>query len=256
MTVKHGEIQEVRLKPKAKLPDMAMVLCAGKGTRMRPLTDDRPKALVDVAGKPLLARTLQQCAAAGVHHVVVNAHYKADALHSFLETWTQTPDIKVSDETDALLDTGGGVRKALPLLGEKRFFVINCDVVWRDGPANSLRHLARHWVGKKMDVLLLLVPMAKAIGIGDRGDFLMQQDGKIGWPLERKLSAFAFAGVQMVHPRAFDGITEDAFSMRAIWTKAIEAGRAYGCVHEGTWAHVGTPDSIAPAEAMLSGGGG
>lgn len=251
MSVLRHEMQSLHLKQKARLPQTAMILCAGKGTRMRPLTDDKPKALVEVAGKPLLARALKRCKDAGVGRVIVNAHYKAEVLKSFVAHCKGKLPISISDETDDLLDTGGGIYKALPLIGDKRFFVINCDVIWRNGPTDTLQHLARHWDGKKMDALLLLVPMTKATGIGDRGDFIMQSDGSIGWPKERRVAAFGYAGIQMLHPRVFRGLPQKAFSVRDIWNAAMEANRIFGCVHEGLWAHVGTPEAIAPAEEML-----
>lgn len=251
MSVLRREMQSLQLKQKARLPETAMVLCAGLGTRMRPLTDDKPKALVEVGTKPLLARTLKRCKAAGISRVVVNAHYKADVLKAFVDNWKGKPTLTVSDETDALLDTGGGIKRALPLLGDKRFFIINCDVLWRNGPNDTLRHLARHWDGKKMDALLLLTPMIDAVGIGDRGDFNLEPNGKLRWPKERKVAAFGYAGIQILHPRAFKQAGDTAFSVRDIWNTAMKQDRIYGCVHEGLWAHVGTPEAIPTAEAML-----
>lgn len=251
MTVKQREMQQLRLRDDAKMPEKAMVLCAGKGTRMMPLTKDKPKALVKVAGKPLLERTLARCKAAGIKDVVLNAHYKPEALYRFMEGWKGKPRLHLSDEIETLLDTGGGVQNALPLLGNKRFFVINCDVMWRDGLSNSLGHLARHWDGKKMDVLLMLVRVIGAVGIGDRGDFNFSADGQVSWPKERKVSAYAYAGIQMLHPRAFQDAPGGVYSVRDIWNKAMESGRVYGCLHEGPWAHVGTPQSIRKAEALL-----
>lgn len=251
MTVKQRQMQQLRLHQEAKLPEKAMVLCAGKGTRMMPLTAEKPKALVEMAGKPILERTLTRCKSAGIKDVVLNMHYKPDALRNFVDGWSGKPKLHISDETDALLDTGGGIQHALPLLGEKRFFVINCDVMWRDGLSNSLGHLARHWNGKKMDVLLLLVRVVGAVGIGDRGDFAFASDGQVRWPKERRVSANAYAGIQLIHPRAFQGAPGGAYSVRDIWTRAMEAGRVHGCLHEGPWAHVGTPQSIKSAETLL-----
>ncbi|MEM7569561.1 MAG: nucleotidyltransferase family protein [Pseudomonadota bacterium] len=251
MSVLRKDMQSLQLNQKARLPETAMVLCAGLGTRMRPLTDDRPKALVEVAGKPLLARTLKRCKAAGINRVVVNAHYQADVLEEFVGGWKGKPRLEVSDERDTLLDTGGGIQNALPIIGDKRFFVINCDVLWRNGPNDTLRHLARHWDGKKMDALLLLVPMTNAKGVGDKGDFTLTPSGQIRWPKERRVASFGFAGIQMLHPRAFEGRALKPYSVREIWNEAMEKDRIYGCVHEGLWCHVGTPSAIAPTEAML-----
>jgi len=245
------KMQDLRVDEAASVPDKAMVLCAGKGTRMMPLTQDKPKALVTVAGKPMLGRTLERCRDAGVKDVVVNTHYKPDVLRQFIAGWDGSPKITISDETDALLDTGGGIEKALPLLGDAPFLCINCDVLWRDGLRNALAHLAHHWDDDKMDVLLMLVRTIGAVGIGDRGDFNFADDGRVAWPIERKVSANAYAGVQILHPRVFAGAPGGAYSVRDVWTKAMEQGRVYGCLHEGLWAHVGTPEAIADAEAML-----
>lgn len=251
MSVKQRKMQQMRLREDAKVPSKAMVLCAGKGTRMMPLTQDRPKAMVEVAGKPMLERALERCRDAGVADVVLNAHYKPAALDAFVDNWTGAPTLHVSREEDALLETGGGIKKALPMLGEDSFFAINCDVVWRNGLNDGLTHLARHWDGDKMDVLLLLVPMIHAVGVGDRGDFHFAPDGQVTWPKERKVSAHAYAGIQILHPRAFKDAPDGAYSVRRIWNKAMDAGRVYGCRHEGPWAHVGTPQGILEAEAML-----
>lgn len=251
MTVKQRQMQQMRLRETASVPAKAMILCAGKGTRMMPLTRDMPKAMVEVAGEPMLARALERCAEAGVKDVVLNAHYKPAALDAFVEAWDGAPTLHMSREEDALLETGGGIQKALALLGEDPFLAINCDVVWRNGLNDGLTHLARHWDDARMDVLLMLMPMAHAVGIGDRGDFHFASDGQVTWPKERKVSAYAYAGVQILHPRAFIEAPGGAYSVRKIWNTAMEAGRVYGCLHEGPWAHVGTPEGVAQAEAML-----
>ncbi|MEM9877646.1 MAG: nucleotidyltransferase family protein [Pseudomonadota bacterium] len=251
MSVTVRKMQTLRVEEAATIPRAAMVLCAGKGTRMMPLTADKPKALVSVGGKPMLERTLERCAKAGVQDAVLNMHYAPDAVRDFAKQWRGPPQLHLSDETDVLLDTGGGIEKALPLLGQEPFLVINCDVLWRNGLSNALAHLAHHWDDVQMDVLLMLVRTIGAVGIGDRGDFHFADDGRIAWPKERKVSATAYAGIQMLHPRAFENAPGGVYSVRDIWTRAIDSGRAFGCLHEGLWAHVGTPASIADAEAML-----
>ncbi|HUN50317.1 MAG TPA: nucleotidyltransferase family protein [Candidatus Sulfotelmatobacter sp.] len=232
-------------------PTRAMVLAAGLGIRLRPLTLDRPKALVQVAGRSLVDHTLDRLAAFGIATAVVNLHYKGNSLRQHLATRKQ-PKIMLSDETAELLDTGGGVAKALPLLGADPFYVLNCDIVWRDARENSLLRLAERWDDAAMDALLLLQPTVSAIGYRGVGDFNMDPDGWLTRRAEGMVAPFVFTGVQILHPRLFRGCPAGAFSLNRLYDRAVEAGRLYGLRHEGDWMDVGTPAGLQAAEAALA----
>ncbi|RMD90964.1 MAG: nucleotidyltransferase family protein [Alphaproteobacteria bacterium] len=221
-----------------------MVLAAGLGTRMRPLTNGLPKALVPVRSRPLIAHTLERLERAGIERVVVNVHAHAKRLMSYLETRAAGPEIVVSDERERLLDTGGGIRRALPLLGTEPFFVINVDVLWSDGPSNTLARLAHAWNADQMDALLLVVPTAAARGYDGPGDFLMDAMGRLERRAERRLAPFVFAGIQILSPDLVAAVDETAFPLARAWEPARAAGRLHGLVHDGTWAHVGTPAAV------------
>lgn len=233
------------------MPQAAMLLAAGLGKRMRPLTATRPKPLIEVAGKSLLDHALDHVRAAGVPGVVVNVHYLADALEAHLRRHAQGLDVAISDEREQLLETGGGVARALPLLGEHPFFVINTDNLWVDGPIDALRLLAHRWDDARMDALLLLVPLARAVAHGGQGDFHMDAAGRLRRRQPRRIAPFVYTGVQLVSPRLFEDAPEGAFSLNLLWDRAIAAGRAFGMVHQGLWCDVGTPSAIAQAEEML-----
>jgi len=229
----------------------AMVLAAGLGTRMRPVTDTRPKPLVEVAGRTLLDHALDRLAAAGVDDAVVNVHYLADSIERRLER-RKRPRIVISDERDALLDTGGGVKKALALLGGDPFFTVNTDALWIEGVRPTLPTLAETFDADRMDALLLLAPTIGSIGFSGAGDFLMDPDGRLERRQQVSAAPFVFAGVTVTHPRLLDGAPDGAFSMNLLWDRAIEAGRLYGLRHEGIWMHVGTPEAIGQAEVALT----
>ena len=236
------------------VPDTAMVLAAGLGLRMRPLTVDKPKALVPVAGKPLIDHVLDRLEAGGIHKAVVNVHYLADAMEAHLDQRGGALDIVVSDERDALLETGGGLVHARPLLGEKPFYVVNADNLWLDGPVDTLQLLANRWDGAEMDALLLVVPLARANCHKGAGDFHMDGNGRIARRKPGRIAPFVFTGIQLVSPAFLDDAPTGAFSTNILWNRAIEKGRVYGVVHQGLLFDVGTPAAIPVTEAMLADG--
>lgn len=227
-----------------------MVLAAGLGTRMRPLTDKVPKPLVPLNGKPLLDHVLDRLALAGVEKAVVNVHYKANQIERHL-AGRDSPQIVISDERDALLDTGGGVARALPLLGGAPFFIHNSDSVWTEGATPCLDLMAEAWNSEIMDTLFLLAPRDKTLGYDGKGDFLMHENGAVERRGDRDSVPFVFAGVSIAHPRLFAGCPEGKFSLNALWDRAIAGGRAFGVRHEGTWMHVGTPQAVEEAGELL-----
>lgn len=232
--------------------DTAMVLAAGLGKRMRPLTATRPKPLVEVAGQSLLDHVLDRIRAAGIPRVVVNVHYLADALEAHLKRKASDLDVTISDERARLLETGGGVVKALPLIAGNTFLIANSDNLWVDGPVDAIRLLSNRWDDATMDALLLMVPLARANCHSGQGDFHMDAYGRIARRRTSKIAPFVFTGVQLVSKRLFDEAPEGAFSFNLLWDRAITAGRAYGMVHQGLWFDVGTPPAIGKTEAILS----
>ncbi|OWQ96761.1 nucleotidyltransferase family protein [Sphingopyxis witflariensis] len=234
--------------------ESAMVMAAGIGKRMRPLTATRPKPLVRVAGKALIDHSLDRIAAAGVEHVVVNVHYLADALEAHLGGQAWPFSIAISDERGQLLETGGGMVKALPQLTGDPILIVNSDNIWTDGPEDSIQHLARHWDGERMDALLLVIRQASATGHGGKGDFHMDPNGQLSRRKPGRVAPFVYTGIQLISPRLLDGAPEGAFSTNILWDRAIAAGRLYGVSHMGQWFDVGTPAAIAPTEAALAGG--
>jgi MurNAc alpha-1-phosphate uridylyltransferase len=231
----------------------AMVLCAGLGTRMAtPANNTLPKPLVQLQGKALIDHVLDRLAAAGIARAVVNVHHKADLIEQHLHAG-RAPRIEISDERAALLDTGGGVKKALPWLGPNAFLVHNADSVWIEGVGSNLARLAAAWDDAAMDCLLLLALASTSHGYQGRGDFALESDGRIRRPrVEQEIVPFAFTGVSIAHPRLFDGSPEGPFSLNRVWSRAIAAGRAYGVRMDGVWMHVGTPAALAEAEQCLS----
>jgi MurNAc alpha-1-phosphate uridylyltransferase len=227
--------------------DTAMVLAAGLGTRMRPLTDDKPKPMVVLAGRTLLDWALDRLAAAGVERIVVNTHYFAETIHRHL---AGRDGIVISHEADRL-ETGGGVRRALPELGTRPFFVVNSDAVWLDGPSPALSRLAAAWDHARMDALLLLQPVDAAIGYAGRGDYRMES-GRLHRRTGDEAAPFLFAGVQVLHPRLFRGAPHGPFSLNVLYDKAQAAGRLYGLAHDAEWFHVGTPQDLAATEDFLA----
>lgn len=232
--------------------DSAMVMAAGLGKRMRPLTATRPKPLVRVAGKPLIDHSLDRIEAAGIGHVVVNVHYLADALEAHLAAQKRAFTIAISDERDLLLETGGGMVKALPQLTGDPILIVNSDNIWTDGPQDSIQHLARHWDGDRMDALLLLIRQASATGHGGRGDFHMDPSGLLSRRKPGRIAPFVYTGVQLISPRLLADPPAGPFSTNILWDRAIAAGRLFGLSHMGQWFDVGSPASIGPTEAALS----
>lgn len=229
----------------------AMVLAAGLGKRMRPLTATRPKPLVEVAGKALLDHVLDRLRSAGIGKVVVNAHYLADALEAHLARKAADLDVRISDERGLLLETGGGVAKALPLIDDDPFLIANSDNLWIDGPVDAIELLASSWDDSRMDALLLLVPLARANCHSGLGDFHMDGDGHIARRRPSRVAPFVFTGVQIVSKRLFRDLPEGAFSFNLLWDRAIAERRAFGLVHQGLWFDVGTPPAIARTEMLL-----
>lgn len=233
------------------IPHTAMVLAAGRGTRMRPLTNDRPKPLIPVDGKPLIAYTLDRFAAAGVGRAIVNVHYFAEQMEAYLSTYDRLA-VTISDERGALLETGGGLVKAAAHLGRDAFFCANTDAILIDGMAGDpLVRLARQWDDARMDALLLLVPKEKASGMNSAGDLDLDADGRIAWRTG-DAADYYFTGVQILSPRLLDGAPSGAFSTRLLWQKASDAGRFFGLVHDGLWMHVGDPAGLDHAEQYFA----
>lgn len=233
----------------AFVPGHAMVLAAGLGLRMRPLTQNVPKPLLEVGGATMLDHALDRLDDAGVTDVVVNTHWLPEKIEAHLER-RATPLITISREDD-LLETGGGIAKALPLLGTAPFYAANADIVWRDGPIPALRRLAAAWVDDEMDALLLLTSAVRATGYDGDGDFMMDPVGLLERRPERVVAPFVFTGVQILHPRLFADAPDGAFSMNVLYDRALEAGRLFGIAHDGDWYHVGTPPAIAEADAEI-----
>ena len=232
------------------VPRTAMVLAAGYGERMRPLTNTRPKPLVEVSGRALLDHVLDKLAQAGVGTAVVNVHYLADQIETHV-AGRKAPRIVISDERDTLLDTGGGVVKALPQLGSEPFFLINSDSIWLDGTRSNLQRLAAAFDPAHMDALLLLAPSATSIGYAGRGDFAMAPDGRLRPRVEREVTPFVYAGAAIFSPALFEDAPQGRFSLNRLFVKAAEAERLFGLRLDGIWMHVGTPDAIALAEHAI-----
>ena len=238
----------------AKVPDTAMVMAAGLGKRMRPLTATRPKPLVEVAGKALIDHVLDRLRAAGVGKIVVNVHYLADALEAHLKSRASDFDVTISDERALLLETGGGMVQAEPIIQADPFLVINSDNFWIDGPADTLRLLSSHWREGEMDALLLLVPHARAGNHGGQGDFHMMADGRLTRRQKGKVAPYVFTGIQMVSKRLLRDAPPGPFSTNILWDRAIEEGHCFGAVHQGLWFDVGSPAAIPATERALQDG--
>jgi N-acetyl-alpha-D-muramate 1-phosphate uridylyltransferase len=229
--------------------DTAMVLAAGLGKRMRPLTASQPKPLVRVAGKPLIDHALDRLANAGVARAVVNVHYLAGALEAHV-TARAAPTVAVSDERDQLLETGGGMVKALPLLPDP-FFCINSDNIWLDGPKDVFHDLSDAWDARRMDALLALVPHRGAHNFRGKGDFGLDATGRVTRRRSGRIAPFIFTGIQLVSHRLLRDAPEGPFSTNVLWDRAIEEQRLYGIAFTGQWFEVGTPEAIPATEAVL-----
>lgn len=245
----------IRPAPHAPVPQTAMVMAAGLGKRMRPLTATRPKPLVEVAGKPLIDHVFDRLRSAGVKRAVVNVHYLADALEAHVTHRVKDIEVIVSDERGQLMETGGGLVQARQWLGDAPFLCVNSDNLWIDGPIDAIRQLAAAWDDEKMDALLLLVPLARAHCHRGQGDFHIDAFGKIvGRRKPGRLAPFVYTGVQILSPRVIRDWPEGPFSTNLFWQRAIDAGRAYGVVHQGLWFDVGSPPAIHATEAVLADG--
>ena len=245
--------RSLRLRPEiaANVPDTAMVMAAGLGKRMRPLTETRPKPLVELAGKPLIDHVLDRLRTAGVSKLVVNVHYLPDQLEAHLATKADDFAITISDERALLLETGGGLVQAAPMIDCDPFLVVNSDNFWIDGPADGLKLLASGWDDARMDALLLLVPQARAGNHRGQGDFHMDRFGRLSRRARSRVAPYVFTGIQIVSKRLLADAPSGAFSTNILWDRAIEAGRCFGLVHQGLWFDVGTPRSITDTEAAL-----
>jgi MurNAc alpha-1-phosphate uridylyltransferase len=232
-------------------PTTAFVLAAGLGQRMRPLTDDKPKPMVALAGRPLIDHVLERLAESGITEAVVNVHYKADVLLAHLAQRTH-PHISISDERGELLETGGGVVKAQALLGPRPFLIHNSDTVWLERGVANVSRLIEAWDPQRMDSLLLLAERARSIGYDGQGDFDPGADGLLARRRPGTETSYVFAGVSIAHPRLMKGAPSGAFSLNVLWDRAIANGRLYGIVLDGLWMHVGTPEALIEAEERIA----
>lgn len=230
------------------MPQKAMVMAAGLGLRMRPLTEHIPKPLVHVVGKPLIDYSLDFLAQSGVTEAVVNSHYLAQLLEAHLLERKIPPEIHISHE-DEVLETGGGIKNALPLLGNLPFFVLNSDVICIDGKTPALHRLAQAWDDKNMDALLLLHKVEDAVGYDGKGDFFIEDDGKLRRRAENGIAPYVFTGVQIIHPRLFADSSEGKFSLNVLYNKNL--ARIGALVHNGNWLHIGNPQELEKAEEWL-----
>jgi len=243
----------LRPQPAAAVPETAMVMAAGLGKRMRPLTATRPKPLVEVGGKALIDHVFDRLRSAGTRRAVVNVHYLADQLEAHLKTRVKDIELLISDERRQLMETGGGLVQARELIGDKPFVCVNSDNLWVDGPSDAIRQLAAAWDDDKMDALLLLVPLARANSHAGQGDFHLDPFGRIvGRRKPGRLAPFVYTGVQILSPRVIHDWPEGPFSTNLFWNRALETGRLWGVVHQGLWFDIGSPQAIGAAEAVLA----
>jgi N-acetyl-alpha-D-muramate 1-phosphate uridylyltransferase len=229
----------------------SFILAAGHGKRMRPLTDTRPKPLIEVGGKALIDHAVDALQQAGVQRAIVNAHYLGEQIIAWASQ-QHALRIDVSDERDGLLDTGGGIQKALPMLGEEPFFVLNSDSFWIEQGMPALDRLRETWDNEAMDCLLLLCPIEMCRGYDGAGDFHVDDDGRLVRRSDPTQPALAYIGAYLVHPRVFASAPQGAFSMNVLWNTAIAQRRLFGLIHHGLWLHVGTPEAIAVAEHAIA----
>ena len=234
--------------------DTAMVMAAGLGKRMRPLTASQPKPLVRVAGRPLIDHALDRLRDAGIARAVVNVHYLADALEAHVLA-RGAPAVTISDERNALLETGGGMVKAqVAGLLPDPFFCVNADSIWLDGPRNAFADLSAHWDPGRMDALLLVVPHARARNFGGAGDFYMEPAGRLTRKQAGRVAPYIYTGIQLVSHRLLRDSPQGAFSTNILWDRAIAEGRLFGTVFTGEWLEVGEPAHVAATEGHLAGG--
>jgi len=235
----------------AELPKTAMIMAAGRGERMRPLTDETPKPLLEAGGRPLIDHILERLSDAGVERVIVNTHHLAAQIENHLATLSAPPEILLSPEPDGALETGGGVKRALPLLGQEPVIICNGDAVWLDGPMPMLHRLGEAWDPERMDALLLTMLAPRVFGSVGHGDFAMDPDGRLHWREPPHIAPYLYASVQIIKPALFAAGPEGRFSTVEIWDRLIEQGRLYGLVHDGVWFHISTPDDLAAADPLL-----
>ena len=251
MTAELPTRPDFRWKTAPIRPKRAMILAAGMGKRMRPVTVTTPKPLIEVGGRALIDHALDRLERAGVQRVVVNVHYLAQLIRVHLNR-RRAPEIVISDETDLLLDTGGGITKALPHLGDQPFYLLNADSFWIEGARPNFEWLANAWREDAMDALLMLASTVRAVGYNGCGDFHMDPAGHLVRPPEREVAPFAYAGAAILHPRLFVNRKAEPFSLNALFDEALEAGRLFGVRMDGLWLHVGTPEAIAEAEHSIA----
>ena len=232
-------------------PKKAMVLAAGLGRRLRPITNKTPKPLVKIANRSLLDHVLDRFVGAGVECVVVNIHYLAEQIKQHLAS-RRDLEIIISSEENSLLETGGGVKKAIKNFADEPFYIANADVFWLDGPTFALGRMIEQWNEKKMDVLLMFHSTVEAYGYNGRGDFEIDAVGRLSRRLEREITPYLFTGVQIVHPRVFENSPNGKFSLNFIYDKAIDADRLFGVVHDGEWFHIGTPEGLVEVENYMN----
>ena len=230
----------------------AMIMAAGLGKRMRPLTESRPKPLVEVAGKAMIDHCFEKLVEAGIVKAVVNVHYLADMMEAHLAALPYPVDVRVSDERAQLLETGGGLVQAEPLIEEDHFYCINSDNLWSDRTTNSLLRLAETWDEERMDALLLLVPREAAHNYKGEGDFHLDDEQRISRRLPGQQAPLIYSGIQLISKRLLRDAPSGPFSTNIFWERAIGEGRLFGLVHEGEWFEVGSPQAIAPTEAALA----
>jgi MurNAc alpha-1-phosphate uridylyltransferase len=228
----------------------AMVMAAGLGTRMRPLTNDRPKPMVEVLGRTLVDHAIDRLILGGVKMVIVNVHHKAEMLKAHLAK-RKDVEIRISDETESILDTGGAIAKVLDQFEGQPFFTYNSDSIWVEGMGNSMARMHARWNDAEMDALMLLAVAASSVGYEGYGDFEMDSMGVLKRRPEMKLAPFVWTGLQIVHPRLFEGAPKGRFSINPLWDKAIAKGRLIGLRLDGVWLHVGTPTGRNQAEEFL-----
>lgn len=236
---------------KKTFPKKAMVLAAGLGRRMRPITSTTPKPLIEVGGKALINHILDQAAKAGIEEAVVNVHYLADLMEAHLRR-RKVPRIIISDERAQLLDSGGGVKKALPKLGTEPFWIFNSDAFWLEGPRSNLERMAASWDPERMDMLMLLASTSASLGFDGLGDYAMDPAGRLSRRKEREVAPFAYAGVLIVKPDLFTETPDVPFSLNLLFDRTEMAGRLYGIRLDGFWLHVGSPSALSEAELAIA----
>lgn len=234
----------------APVPTTAMVFAAGLGKRMRPITDTLPKPLVKVGGRTLIDHCLDRLAESGVERAIVNVHWLADEIETHL-AGRRAPKILISDERAQLLDQGGGIKRALRMIGADPFLICNTDAFWIEGPRSNIARLARTFDFDAMDILLLVAPSAGAVGVDWPGDFAMSHDGRLEPREQRHVAPFVYTGVGIIKPQLFESETADAFPLARFFRAAAAKGRLYGVRLDGLWIHVGRPETIAEAERAI-----